>query len=115
MKNIGRRARFMPFWILLGVMGILLIGSQITPLRIVLDDSFERIEESATANGTPELSCTDPSASGIMKATCFSLGGFMVVFILYLLYSWVTGMINGAQKKVPVFAPRLRRMQAALE
>lgn len=115
MKDIGKRGRFMPFWILFGIMGVLLIGSQITPLRIVLDDSFERIEDAAIANDNPKLSCTSEEASGIMKATCFSLGGFMVIFILYVLYSWITAMVNGAKKNGPVFAPRLRKMQAALE
>lgn len=115
LRNIGTRARFVPFWIMLAVLGILLAGSFITPIRIVLDDAFDRIESSAIDNNTPLLSCTNSNASGIMKATCWSLGGFMVVFILYLLYQWITAMINGAKAKGPVFAPRLRRVQQALQ
>lgn len=114
MKDIGKRARFMPFWIMLGILGLLLIGSFITPMKITLDTAFENIEDSATANGTPKLSCLSSEASGIMKATCFSLGGFVLV-IIYMIYQWVTGMIAGSKAKGAIFAPRLRRMQQALE
>lgn len=107
-----KRGRFIPFWVFLGVLGVLLIGSFITPIRIVLDDSFSRIESSATANGTPLLSCNNPNASGIMKATCFSLGGFMVIFIMYGLYVWISGMVAGAKKPGAIFAPRYRQLQA---
>ncbi len=113
--NKNKHGRFMPFWIMLGVLGVLLIGSFITPIRIVLDSAFENIEESAVANGTPELSCTNPNANPLLKATCFSLAGFLVLFIFPVLYSWITGMVNGSKAKGAVFAPRLRQMQAALE
>lgn len=110
-----KRGRFAPFWVMLGVLGILLIGSFITPLRIVLDDSFARIESSAIDNGNPALSCTDSSASGIMRATCFTLGGFMVMFILYALYYWTAGMVAGAKSPTAVYSKRLSQAQAALE
>ena len=114
MESINKKGGFKPFFILFGILGILLIGIMITPLRLVLDDSFERIEESALANGTPELSCTNPNASGLMKGTCFTLGGFMVVFILYILYSWVNGMVAGAKSPRPIFSPRYKQQQAQL-
>lgn len=112
---MNKKGRFVPFWVMFGILGVLLIGSFITPFRIVLDDVFLNIEDNAAANGTPLLSCTDPAASGIMKATCFSLGGFMVIFVLYALYYWVSGMTAGAKSPTPVFSRRLSAVQAALE
>jgi len=112
---MNKNGRFAPFYVILGILGILLIGSFITPFKIVLDDIFGNIEESATANGNPALSCTDPSASGIMKATCFTLGGFMVVFILYTLYYWISGMVAGAKSPTPVYSSKLNMYKAALE
>jgi hypothetical protein len=112
---MNKNARFKFFWVLFAILGILLIGALITPFRITLDNIFTRIEMNAIDNGTPELSCTSPNASGIMKATCFTLGGFLTMFILYLLYHWVSGMINGAKARGPVFAPKYKKMQEALE
>lgn len=116
-----KNARFAPFYIMFAVLGILLLGSFITPFRIVLDNIFNNIQNTADAEqaaGNPNyanLSCTDPSASGIMKATCFSLGGFMVIFVLYGLYYWISGMVAGAQSPTPVFSNRLNAISRSLE
>ncbi len=112
---INKKARFAPFWILLGVLGILLLGSFIPVFQISLDDVFSNIQDSADANGQPELSCTSSEASGIMKATCFTLGGFLFMFIVYSLFYWISGMVAGAKAKGPVFSPKYREAQAALE
>ena len=103
---MNKSARFVPFWVMFGVLGILLIGSFITPFKIVLDDIFRNIEINSSSNGTPTLSCKDPSATNIMKATCFSLGGFMFLFVGYLLYNWVSGMLTGAISPTPIISRR---------
>ncbi len=116
-NNKNKKARFMPFWILLGLLGILLIGSFITPLRIVADDIFLRIESNAIENETPGLSCTNPDAPGWFKATCFTIGGILII-VIYILYQFVTAMINGSQSKVSLLSLRYRRqqqLQAALK
>lgn len=115
LENMGTRARFMPFFIMLAILGILLIGSFITPLRLVLDNVFENFEDNAINNGDPKLSCTNSDSYWYIKSTCFTLGGFMVIFVLYILYQWVTAMTNGSKKNGPVFAPRYRKIQAALQ
>lgn len=118
---MNKKGRFAPFWIILAVLGILLIGSFITPFRIVLDDIFENIQDNADAEeaaGNPNfanLSCTDANASVLMKGTCFTLGGFMVVFILYVLYTWISGMVAGAGARTPVYGNKLNAYRAALE
>jgi len=116
MKSLltNKQGRFAIFWILLGILGVLLIGSFITPINLVLDNTFNNMEESAIANGN-HLSCTDSEAPPLMKATCFTLGGFLVMFIFYLLYSWISGMINGATAPSAIFSPRYKAMQRSLE
>lgn len=116
LSNIkNKRGTFKPFWVLLALMGIMLIGSFINPIKITQDFIFQNIEDNAEANGTPEFSCTSPEAKPLMKATCFTLGGTLVFFVLYLLFMWISGMVAGAKANKPVFAPRYRQMQAALE
>ena len=97
-----KSARFMPFWIMLGLLGVLLIGAYITPFKIVLDDIFRNMN----SNADSKLTCTDPDAYWYIKSTCFTLGGFMVVFILYLLYNWVSAMVNGARHPGRIFSAR---------
>lgn len=113
MKN--KKARFAPFWILFGLLGVLLLGVMITPFKITLDDTFDRMDNNAIANGDTTLSCSDPNAKWYIKSTCFTLGGFMSIFIIYVLYSWVSAMYNGSKSKTAIFSPRYKAMQRALE
>lgn len=112
---MNTKARFTPFWVMLGILGILLLGSFITPFKIVLDDTFHRIESNAIINDTPTLSCSNPDSEWYIKSTCFTLGGFMSVFIIYVLYNWVSGMVAGAKSPTAIFSPRYNQMQQALE
>lgn len=104
---MNKKGRFMPFWILFGLLGIFLIGSFITPFKIVLDDVFENIETNSVNEADTKLSCTSDDAYWFMKATCFTLGGFMVIFVLYLLYQWVSAVTAGSMFPGPILSPRL--------
>ncbi len=110
----NKKARFIPFWILFCILGLLLLGAMISPMKYVLDDAFRNIEENAVNNGN-DLSCSNPNAPGWFKAVCFSLQGYVAMFFLYLIYMWVTSMTNGAKSKTAVFAPRLEAQRRALE
>lgn len=110
----NKRGKFAPFWVILGILGIFLLGSFITPFRIVLDDSFERWENNAIAEGDTNLSPSNPDAHWWVKSTAFVLGGFMAVFVLYGLYNWISGMVNGARSSEPVFSKKYRALQQAL-
>ncbi len=112
--HADKSGRFALFWAFFGVLGILLIGSFITPMQIVLDDVFRNIDDNATNNGNT-LSCSNVNAPNYIKATCFTLGGFIVMFILYILYYWVSGMIEGAKKRTPVLSQRYNQFQIGSE
>lgn len=115
LRKINKKARFAPFWIMLAIFGILLLGAFITPIKIMLDDIFLRFETNATANGDSKLGCSDADAYWYIKSTCFVLGGTLVLFILYVLYTWLTAMVNGAKSPDAIFAPKLKQMQRDLE
>jgi len=115
MKRIisNKKGRFAPFWVFLAILGILLIGSFITPFKIVLDDTTDRLDSNAINNGNT-LSCSNPDSPWFIKSTCVTLQGFMVIFVLYLLYKWINGMYTGAKSKEAVFSPRYEQMKESL-
>lgn len=108
---MNKKGGFAPFWIMFGIFGVLLLGAFIVPFMITMDNSFRMFNSNPDAS----LTCNSENSAWHIKATCFTFQGMMPVFIIYVLYKWISGMINGSRAKGAIFAPRLREMERALE
>lgn len=109
MKN--NKGKFAPFWIMLGIFFILFIGALITPFKYVLDEVFKDMN----SNSNVSLRCNNPDAVWYVRATCFVLQGFMIVFILYLLYSVIDFISKGVTTKTPVISQRYNQIRSLRE
>lgn len=108
---MNKKGRFPIFWVLFGLMIVLFVGSFITPFKYVLDNVFSNMN----SNPNALLRCGSEDSLWYIKATCFTLQGFMIIFISYLLYVVVQAMINGATSKTPILSNRYRQRQSALQ